>query len=231
MRRYKNLEFDDRKIIEKLIKKKEKPKKICEILGICKSSYYRELKKCKNIYNAEEAQKNTFKKDNLIDWDIIGKKFGLCTVIEFSHIIKNRSWWKCQCDCGNICFLSRKQTGDYCSEKRPLSCGCIAKQWISKDRNLPLEEASLRKYQDLMKFKKLKGRCWLWTGYRQKGKTPKTSWRNKSMSVRKCIHLLTNGLSDTTDIVYSKCGNLACFNPDHITTICPEKRSFYEYSD
>jgi hypothetical protein len=222
------LSFDDRKKIEELLHQQTQHKYICEALGIWKSTLYREFKKCKEHYNAEEAHKNTGQSKNLIDWEIIGKKFGLLTVVEFANIYKHRSWWRCKCECGKDCIISRKILSDYCSPKRPLSCGCVAKQWKNKTNDLPIEELALRKFQDLLKFRKMNRDCWEWTGYKQKGKIPKTSWRSQSMSVRKCMYLLINGTTFEPNPVFTTCGNLACFNPDHITLERPSKRHLYE---
>ena len=30
--------------------------------------------------------------------DITGKKYNMLTVLKFSHMVKNRSFWVCQCD-------------------------------------------------------------------------------------------------------------------------------------
>lgn len=222
------LTIEDRKKIEELLHSRKKHKEICEAVGIWPTTLYREFKKCKEAYSAEEAHKNTCQSKNLIDWEIIGKRFGLLTVLEFANIYKKRSWWKCKCDCGKECIISRKILTEYCSTKRPLSCGCVPKQWKSKDEKLPIEELSLRKFQDLLKFRKINGECWEWTGYKQKGKIPKTSWMNKAMGVRKCMYLLVNGTTFEPNPVFTTCGNLNCFNPDHITLERPSKRNLYE---
>jgi len=224
----KRLSLEDRKKIEELLHKNTIHKDICKILNIAPSTFYRDLKKCKDCYNAEEAHNNTGQRKNLIDWEIIGKRFGLLTVIEFANIYNKRSWWKCKCDCGRTCIISRKILTDYCSPKRELSCGCIPKQQRNGGEQVPLEEASLRKFYDLIKFKNTNGSCWEWTGYKRKGKIPMTSWKNKVMSVRKCMYLLMNGTTYEPNPVFTTCGNLLCFNPDHITIERPTKRQYYD---
>lgn len=47
------------------------------------------------------------------------------------------------------------------------------------------------------------------------------------MTVRKCMYLLMNGTTYEPNHVFSACGNLYCFNPDHITLERPAKRQFY----
>lgn len=115
---------------------------------------------------------------------------------------------------------------DHCSKKRPLSCGCVAKQKGCKT-TVSLRESALCKYQDMIKFRKMDGECWEWTGYRQKGLLPKTSWNSVSMSVRKCMYLIMNDTTFEPNPVYASCGNRFCFNPDHITLDKPKYKNIY----
>jgi len=224
------LTLEDRKTLEELIGSGMRPVNIAKKMGIHETTFYREMKRCKDYYNAEEAQETVAKRRCCIDFDILGKRFGLLTVMEYANIYNNRSWWKCVCDCGKECVMCRKILTEYCSDKRPLSCGCIGKQSRGPLKPLEMSEAWLTKWQDMIRFREIKGKCWIWTGYRQKGKCPKTSFRSKSMSVRKCMYMLINGLEHLHERVYSSCGDLFCFNPDHITLDPPLKRHFYEDS-
>ena len=55
--------------------------------------------------------------------DISGKKYNRLTVLGFDHIgERRRSYWKCQCDCGNIVVL-RKDDFIY-PYSHTKSCGC-----------------------------------------------------------------------------------------------------------
>ena len=224
----KRLTLEQRRLIEGLLFNNLKNEDIAKQVGINITTLYREFKKCKGTYNALEAHRNTSMGFKPIDFGIIGKKFGLLTVVDFVKKHNHRTWWKCKCDCGCFCVICRKLLADYCSPDRPLSCGCIAKEHKGKKEKIPFEEACLRKYQDLCSFRKINGDCWEWTGYKQKGKTPKTSWKNKGMSVRKCMYLLIHGTTYEPNSVHTTCGNLNCFNPDHLTLKVPEKRHFYE---
>lgn len=56
--------------------------------------------------------------------DIIGKRFGRLTVIEYSHTENNRTYWKCRCDCGNIVIRRRKEL----SAGNTKSCGCLNRE-------------------------------------------------------------------------------------------------------
>lgn len=221
------LTIEQRKEIERLLHQNVRHKEICKSVKIYASTLYREFKKCVGSYNAEEAHRNTSSGFHPIDMDIIGKKFGLLTVLSYANKYKRRTWWKCQCDCGKTTIISRKILVEYCSPDRSLSCGCIAKESKGPNGQVPIQEAALRKYQDLISFRKIKGKCWEWIGYKQKGKTPKTSWKNKSMGVRKCMYLLMNGITWEPNPVFTTCGNLNCFNPEHITLERPQKRAFY----
>lgn len=216
-----------RRMLETLLKNGKNKKEIAKILEVFPSTIFREINKCKGFYNAEEAQIITEKRLNYFDKKIIGKRFGLLTVIEYANKIRRRSWFNCRCECGKLIIMKRKILTARCSKDRLLSCGCIAKESKGPNGQVPIEEAMLRKYQDLLSFRKIKNSCWIWTGYKQKGKIPKTSWKNKSMGVRKCMYLLMNGIQDESNPVYSKCGNLFCFNPDHITLEIPRKRFLY----
>lgn len=55
--------------------------------------------------------------------DISGNKYNKLTVLGFDHIgERRRSYWKCQCDCGNIVVL-RKDDFIY-PYSHTKSCGC-----------------------------------------------------------------------------------------------------------
>ena len=78
----------------------------------------------------------------MIDYSIIGKKFGKLTVIEFSHQTpeygKKSSYWKCKCDCGKYKTVRRINLTGKAATK---SCGCLrqeAKKIIGdKQRGIP----------------------------------------------------------------------------------------------
>lgn len=222
----KRLTLENRIQIQNLLERGMKPDKIAEKIGIHETTVYREIRKCEGKYNAAEAHKNTYWGYKPIDYDIIGKTYGLLVVRSFEKKIGVRTWWRCECTCGNFCIMKRKMLLEYCSPRRPLSCGCEPKQHSGHNRTkLPFEELCHRKYLDLLKFRKINGECWEWTGYLQGGTTPKTSFRSVSMSVRKCMYLITHLIEDVDGIFYASCGNLLCINPDHITTQAPAVRA------
>lgn len=66
--------------------------------------------------------------------DITGNKYNMLTVLKYDHSEKirnkHRTFWKCQCDCGNIVIL-RKDSFIY-SYSKVKSCGCWHKKESSQ---------------------------------------------------------------------------------------------------
>ena len=59
--------------------------------------------------------------------DYEGRKFGKLEVLELDFSLYRKGtghYYKCKCDCGNICYASKRHLGD--STKK--SCGCLAKE-------------------------------------------------------------------------------------------------------
>lgn len=52
--------------------------------------------------------------------DITGNRYGRLVVLEFSHTANRESYWKCKCDCGNVCICKAK----WLKEGSVVSCGC-----------------------------------------------------------------------------------------------------------
>ena len=144
--------------------------------------------------------------------DIIGKKFGNVTVLEFDSIKDRRSYWKCLCDCGQICYISRKFLCKDNEKRSSISCGCIPKKPSHKKTSY-LSYQFLSKLDSLLKHKKEVGECWEWTGCYSKTGIPWCSWNSISMNARKCMYLVTNFLTETDHIIYNSCGNKKCINP------------------
>jgi len=53
--------------------------------------------------------------------NLIGHKFGKLVVTSFSHVKNTNSYWKCKCDCGNLCTKS----GNAMKTGNVRSCGCL----------------------------------------------------------------------------------------------------------
>lgn len=60
--------------------------------------------------------------------DIAGQRFGRLVVIEYAYTRKQKAYWKCICDCGNIRYYQL----DYFS-KGVISCGCYKKDTYYRD--------------------------------------------------------------------------------------------------
>ena len=62
--------------------------------------------------------------------DYIGKKFGRLTVLEKTNIKSGNTYlYKCQCDCGNICYKNIYNL----TSGHIRSCGCLYKRGITKN--------------------------------------------------------------------------------------------------
>lgn len=56
-----------------------------------------------------------------IQKELIGKVFGYLTVIDYSSFKEGKTWWKCQCSCGNVIEVRQ----DYLKSGHSQSCGCL----------------------------------------------------------------------------------------------------------
>lgn len=57
---------------------------------------------------------------NSIKHGLTGQRFGRLVVDEFAYRKKNKTYWKCKCDCGKECFVcSPNLLGEF-----TISCGC-----------------------------------------------------------------------------------------------------------
>ena len=72
-------------------------------------------------------------KKELSTKDLIGQRFGKLTVLESTdERIRDYVVWKCQCDCGNICYVQ-----SWClNNGHTNSCGCLKSKGEAKIKNL-----------------------------------------------------------------------------------------------
>lgn len=56
--------------------------------------------------------------------DLVGKKFGRLTVVEFDRLQNHKTYWKCVCDCG----LSVIAVGNNLRSGNTSSCGCLRRE-------------------------------------------------------------------------------------------------------
>lgn len=87
-----------------------------EYIGSTDSLRQGKLLSC-GCLRAETARKN----GKTVLEDLTNQKFGKLTVIEYAGSRRQRSSWKCKCDCGNIVIVNQMELkrGD------ALSCGCL----------------------------------------------------------------------------------------------------------
>lgn len=63
--------------------------------------------------------------------DLTGKQFNRLKVLEKADKRGNEWYWKCQCECGNICFVC----GLSLRSNRTKSCGCLKQESDRKPKN------------------------------------------------------------------------------------------------
>lgn len=136
----------------------------------------------------------------------VGLKFFHLLVLEFSHQVKSKSFWKCKCDCGNEKVI--------CSEsfKRGLtkSCGCLT----TSGSEIFMKNAKERL---LSKLKKCESGCWEWIGkVNPSGYGMMLLWGLKIQTAHRASYLLHFGILPKDKLVCHKCDNKICCNPDHL---------------
>lgn len=87
-----------------------------EYIGLTESLRSGALRSC-GCLRVETARTNGMKELK----DLSGQKFGKLTVLSYAGSDRNRSSWKCECECGNIVNVNQMELvrGD------TLSCGCL----------------------------------------------------------------------------------------------------------
>lgn len=65
--------------------------------------------------------------------NILGKRFGNLTVIEYSHKIGYTRYFLCRCDCGNTCLVAKNNL----TTGKQISCGCKRKTRLADMNRLP----------------------------------------------------------------------------------------------
>ena len=87
-----------------------------EYIGTTHSLRSGRLNSC-GCLRAETARINGLKQLN----DLSGRQFGRLTVLEYAGSHRDRSAWKCQCQCGNIIIVGQLEL----TQGDTLSCGCL----------------------------------------------------------------------------------------------------------
>ena len=111
----------------------------------------------------------------MINYSIIGKRFGKLVVVELDHV-NNGTYWRCKCDCGREKIIRRGQltSGD------TISCGCY---WEEKHGTFGLKHG--------MSKSKLYA---VWSGMVQRCTNPKASnyYRYGGRGITICDEWRTN---------------------------------------
>lgn len=145
--------------------------------------------------------------------DIRGDKFGLLKVLEFSHIQKRRSFWKCQCDCGKQIITSRK----HLLERGVKSCGCLPRQHSGgRGSSRSWEECVQYKMNSIMNLSKWVRDCLVWTGCHDNNGFARTSFLNCAALVKDLIWFLNHGTVIGKCRIVPICGNRSCINIKHL---------------
>lgn len=84
--------------------------------------------------------------------DLTGKRFGMLTVLSYSHTKNNSTYWLCRCDCGNTkTVLAGNLVGS-----RTKSCGCQQRK-MAAEHNKSHGESKTRLYRI---WKNMRNRCY-----------------------------------------------------------------------
>lgn len=121
--------------------------------------------------------------------NLIGKKFGMLSVIELAYAKNRKSYWVCRCDCGNQKVIRQ----DSLTSHRTTSCGCYQKM-KAKNNKKPNRDSKLYHV-----YYGMKGRCHNknFSGYKyygEKGITVCEEWLNSFDSFYEWA--INNGYSD-----------------------------------
>lgn len=111
--------------------------------------------------------------------DFTGERFSKLIVINLDHTKlfngKKSFYWKCQCDCGNICIVQSSNL----RAKHVKSCGCLYKE---VNRSYMIKHNSL-KTKEYKSWECMKSRCfnpnnWRYRHYGGRGITVCDKWKN-----------------------------------------------------
>lgn len=121
------------------------------------NAYYRCKCDCGNetivlgkfLRNGHTKSCGCYRKEVLTDTSMIGKKFGMLTVLGIDHITKSRGttgcrkFVRCKCDCGNETIVRYDLLANRQPGKAIISCGCLAESYGEKKVREYLEEHAI----------------------------------------------------------------------------------------
>lgn len=129
--------------------------------------------------------------------DLSGEKFGMLTILKFSHTKNNRSYWLCHCDCGKNKIVSANNL-KYGTTK---ACGCL------KNKGYFCGETIKNKTERLYKvYRSMVNRCYYpnqenYKNYGGRGITVCENWLKSYKSFRDWAY--ANGYDETAE--FGKC--------------------------
>lgn len=143
--------------------------------------------------------------------DLTGQKFGLFTVIGLKDTDTRKTYWVCQCECGNI----KEVRSDGLLSGASKSCGCLKKKQdrINLSKNHSHKMSGTRIYKE---WQGMKGRCYnphdprydRWGG---RGIAVCEEWRNSFEAFYKWA--MDNGYQD--DLTIDRIDNDGDYEPDN----------------
>lgn len=144
-----------------------------------------------------------------------GDKFGLLTIIDFSHFSNRRSYWNCICECGKECIVRRKSL----QEKKIPNCGCITQPHKGRFIIMDIKDSILHRWNCIRNLSHWEGECLIWEGHCEKHKnllTPSMSFSKTKVTVRRWIYIQLKGVIPKGYRVYRTCNNGLCININHM---------------
>lgn len=117
--------------------------------------------------------------------DLVGKKFGRLTVVEFSHASGGNAFWLCECSCGGTSTARTRNL----NAGNIRSCGCLALDHIS-DLGKKSKTHGMREAPEYNSWIGIKDRCYNkknpnWKNYGGRGIKVCQSWVNSFESFYK----------------------------------------------
>lgn len=131
------------------------------------------------------------------DLDLTNKKIGRLTVISFAYSKNKRKYWKCICECGNICDVM----GNYLKLGSTKSCGCLKKE-LNQKGNIKHNMYKTRIYKI---YQSMKQRCYFekhthYKNYGGRGISICDEWLGKNGFVNFYNWAMCNGYNDSLSI-------------------------------